>query len=365
MISQLSENQKVVGVWILTRLYVLVLGLILLRGVSETFGVSEFFTAWHQFDTYCYESITNYGYLGSDRCYYNTAFFPALPTLMWVGQFFGMSVTASGMVVSLIASGFAAVGLGKLAKHYGANAVITVAAWLLAPMSVFLFAAYTEALFASLAIWAWWFGLQRNWLLAGILAGIAGTTRSNALFLGLALIVMFLLSRPPAKEWKKSLALFLPFIVVGLFFVYLYFLTGSWTHWFDIQASAWGRTFTDPINSTINTFELAFGAPDNGFTASRFYLEIINTFITIGAGIYLLLRRWWAEAIYVFGTMASFVTGSFFQSTPRATLILFPVWIVIGLLLTRCKIVKWVYFTIAIPVMAVTVNLYMSAQWLS
>jgi hypothetical protein len=284
---------------------------------------------------------------------------------MWLGQFVGLSVTASGMVVSLAASAFASVGLGRLAKHYGANPVVTVAAWLMAPMAVFLFAAYTEALFIALAIWAWWFALQRNWLIAGILAGIAGTTRSNALFLGFAIIVMFLLSSPKAKDWRQSPALLLPFIAVAGFFVYLYVLTGSWTHWFDIQASAWGRSFTDPISSTINTFELAFGAPDNGFTASRFYLEIVNTFITIGAGVYLLVRRWWPEAVYVFVTMFSFVTGTFYQSTPRATLILFPVWIVIGILLTRWRPVKWAYFIIAIPAMALTVNLYMNAQWLS
>lgn len=365
VLSKMTDSRKVLAIWLLSRFYILILSLFFLHGIAGGIGLTEFFATWHQFDTYCYESVTDYGYMGSDRCTYNTAFFPALPFLMSLGQVVGLSVTVSGMLVSLVASGFASVGLGKLARHYGANPAVTVGAWLLAPMAVFLFAAYTEALFVALSIWAWWFALHRQWVLAGILAGVAGLTRSNAIFLGSALIVMFILSRPSRNDWLRSPFLLLPFVAVGAFFGYLYLITGSWTHWFDIQASAWGRSFTDPLNATINTFELAFGAPENGFTASRFYLEIINTAITLAAGIYLLIKRRWPEAFYVLITMASLVTGTFFQSTPRATLILFPVWLVIGSLLTRSTVLRWVYFIVAIPVMAIVVNLYMNAEWLS
>jgi len=85
----------------------------------------------------------------------------------------------------------------------------------------------------------------------------------------------------------------------------------------------------------------------------------------LGLGIVLLFKRWWAEAAYVFLTLWSFMTGEFFQSTPRATLILFPIWIVVGLWATKYRWFRWAYFVIAIPALAFITIKYVNAQWIS
>lgn len=351
-------------IWLLSRAYVLTVSIAALAAANRALpGIDGLLASWHQFDTYCYESIVDAGYLGSDRCTYNTAFFPGLPGLMAAGTKIGLSVTATGLLVSLVASWFAGKALASLAREWGASANVTVAAWFLAPMAVFLFAPYTEALFAALSFWAWAWARRGNWIAAGALAGAAGLVRSNALFLGAALIVMFLLSKD--RRWRDSWALALPFAAVGAFFAYLHAITGSWTHWLDVQAATWNRDFTDPLTATFNTLNLALGAPANGFAPSRFYAELLNTGLVLAVGIVLLVRRRWPEAVYVLLTIWSFMTGEFFQSTPRATLVLFPVWLVIGAALTRIRWLRWTYFALAPLALAFITVRYVQAQWIS
>jgi hypothetical protein len=359
-----SSARNVILVWLSAHVYIAVIGLLASAATISALGpLAGFTTSWNQFDTYCYESVAQYGYLGSDRCTYNTAFFPALPGLMWLGDQVGLSASATGLLVSLAASLAAAFALARLAESFGAKGALTVAIWMFAPMAVFLFAPYTEALFAAFSFWAWLCARRGQWIAAGILAGFAATTRSNALFLGVGLILMFLLTKD--RPWLKGLALLLPFVVVLGFFAYLHAITGSWTHWFDIQSQTWNRQFTDPLTSSINTIRMAMEAGSTGFSASRFIAEFANTFITLGLGIVLIIKRWWPEAIYVLLTLWSFMTGEFFQSTPRATLILFPIWILVGIWATKRRWFRWTYFAFAVPILAFITIKYVNAQWIA
>jgi Gpi18-like mannosyltransferase len=282
---------------------------------------------------------------------------------MWLGEILGLNTTVTGVIASLISSLLAGIALGKIANHMGINPQITVAVWYLAPMAVFLFAPYAESIFAAFSFWAWYLALKGNWIAAGLLGGFAAFTRSNGIFLGIALIVLFLVSKK--RDWRMAPFLLLPFVAVGIYFAYLYTLTGSWTYWYEAQAQGWDRSFTNPINSTLNTIQMAIDAPENGLTVSRLLSELANTFIVLGIGIILLIKKWWAEATYVFITMASLITGEFFQSTMRATLILFPVWLYIGLLATKNRPFRFGYFIIAVPFLTLIITRYVDGQWIS
>lgn len=359
-----KQAKGVIGVWAITRIYILVIGVI--GALSSYQGNSwfvSFVRSWSHFDTLCYQSIVEFGYLGTDICTYNTAFFPGLPLLMAAFGLVGIDSLAAGLIISLVASLFAGLALGKLAELYGAKPVLTTAIWFTAPMAVFLFAPYTEPLFAALSFWAWYFAKTGNWLVAGVLAGFSGLVRSNGLFLAGALVLLFLISKN--RNWSDSWKLILPFLGTFLYFTYLYWLTGSWTHWADVQAEGWDREFTDPITSTLNTFQIMLNAEDYGFTPSRFISEIVNVGTVLVLGIVMLFKRWWAEAAYVFVTMGSLITSEFYYSTPRATLILFPVWLLLGLWIARSKALVIVYFVIAIPFLTLIVLRYVTGQWIS
>lgn len=359
-----KQAKGVIGVWGITRVYILIVGIV---GAASSYQNSpwadSFVQSWSHFDTLCYQSIVEFGYLGTDICTYNTAFFPGLPILMAAFSFIGIDPLTAGLVISLVSSLIAGLGLGKLAELYGAKPVLTTAIWFTAPMAVFLFAPYTEPLFAALSFWAWYLAKKGNWLFAGVLAGFAGLVRSNGLFLAGALVLLFLVSKN--RKWADSWKLILPFLGTFLYFAYLYWLTGSWTHWAEVQAQGWDRDFTDPITSTLNTFRLIFDAESAGFTPSRFIAEMLNVFIVLGLGIVMLFKRWWAEAAYVFVTMSSLITSEFFYSTPRATLILFPVWLILGIWVTKSKAFTILYFVLAVPFLTLIVLRYVTGQWIS
>ncbi len=359
-----SSNYRVLGLWFGSHAYIGLIGLLGAASLLSSMGLwNGFVTSWNFFDTTCYGSVAEFGYLGSDLCYYNTAFFPGLPALMWLGLQFGIPAAVSGLLVSAVASLFASYALYRIAIQYRIHPTAALATWLFAPMSVFLFAPYAEALFCAFTFWAWYFAKSERWVLAGLLAGFAATTRSNALFFTAALIVLFVVSKK--RDWRAAPALLIPFLVVGLYFIYLHSITGSWTHWMDVQADTWNRDFTDPITSTINTFRMAFEARDMGFSLTRFPAEILNTFFVLGIGIVLLIKRWWAEATYVFLTILSLMTSEFFQSTPRATLVLFPIWLILGIWVSKKRWFAIFYFALSLSFLALITVKYVQGQWIS
>ena len=87
-----------------------------------------------------------------------------------------------------------------------------VAIWAVAPSSTVLSMVYAEALFCALAIWALVALVSRRWLTAGLLTLVAGTVRSTALALILAVCAAALLAviqaaraRQPFAQWWRAL----------------------------------------------------------------------------------------------------------------------------------------------------------------
>lgn len=161
-------------------------------------ALARYVALWNQWDTQWFESIVDHGYVGphvSDFLdfHYNVAFFPGLPLLMRAGAVIGLSPVAAGLVISLVSGWVACLALSRLMQQVGGNPEWGVLAWVAAPTALFIAAAYTEALFAAFAFWAWTYARERRWIAAGVLAGFAALVRPNGLFLGLGLLVMWML----------------------------------------------------------------------------------------------------------------------------------------------------------------------------
>jgi Gpi18-like mannosyltransferase len=165
---------------------------------------------WNRWDTRWFESIASEGYVGTyvsdfEDFRYNVAFFPAFPLLMRTGILVGVSPILMGLLVSFIAGWIAALALVRLSQQVGGRGTLAAFAWVLAPTAVFLTAAYTEALFAAFAFWAWVMARERAWLAAGLLAAMSALVRPNAIFLTVGLLVLFGLSRPKGgREWFRA-----------------------------------------------------------------------------------------------------------------------------------------------------------------
>ena len=340
---------------------------------SDRFGA--YVGLWRQWDTNWFESIALYGYVGPyvsevQNFHYNVAFFPAVPMLMEAGTWVGFAPTLSGLLVSLVASLFAAFGIARLTQDVGGRPVWGVVAMLVAPTALFLTAAYTEALFAAFAIWAWAFARKQSWVWAGVLAGGAALVRSNGLFLMAGLIVMFLMSRPwaPAnarRAWAKGSALLLPLVATFAYFAYLKAITGSWTTWSEAQSDYWERHLVDPATSLMNTYHLIFTFSPTGEPSSRMATEILAMAILVAAAVVLVVKRWWPEAVYVAVTAAALGTSTMYHSVPRSIVILFPIWMLLGLWLSRYRWLRWVYVIACVPMLVLVTIRFTQSQWIS
>jgi hypothetical protein len=334
-------------------------------------GGVDYLDLWNQWDTRWFESIATEGYVGSyvsdfEDFRYNVAFFPGLPMLMRLGLTAGISPILMGLAVSFIAGLIAALALVRLLEQVGGHGSWAAVAWVVAPTAVFLSAAYTEALFAAFAFWSWVMARQGAWLASGLLATVAALVRPNALFLVAGLWVLFVISKPRSvRDWSRGWPLLLPLVSLAGFFTYLRSVTGSWTAWSDAQRDFWDREFVDPLTSLRNTYELIFTFSPTGEPSSRMVTEIMAMAIMLAVLILAMRKRWWAESVYVGATALSLGTSSMYYSIPRTLILIFPLWVLVGLWLSGRRWLQWLYVGLAVPALVLVTILFTQGQWIS
>ena len=143
---------------------------------------------WARWDSVFFVGIAAHGYDAT-----SAAFYPLYPALVWaVGHVLFAHYVLAGIVVSLAATFGAFMLLHGLAeRRIGADgarrAVLYLAVF---PMSLFLQAVYSEALFLLLVLAAFALAERGRFAGAGLATGLALLTRANALALlpGLALL---------------------------------------------------------------------------------------------------------------------------------------------------------------------------------
>ncbi len=197
------------------------------------------FARW---DTVWFLAIAGDGYDGGARA----AFFPLYPLLVGaVGTVLGSDLIA-GVVVSLVACTGALVALHRLvALDFGdrvaRGAVLGVAFF---PMSFFLSAVYSEALYLALSVGAFLAARTGRWAWVGLLGGCAAATRSAGIVLLLPLFVIWWKQRdrrPADLAWLALVPAGLLAYVAGLEIAGLDPLAP-----FDAQ-EVWFRSFAGPF----------------------------------------------------------------------------------------------------------------------
>ncbi|WPO74690.1 MULTISPECIES: glycosyltransferase family 39 protein [unclassified Streptomyces] len=161
------------------------LGLAVLAVWGAVAGKSPHTLLAARWDSLWYTRVAEHGYgwevtLPDGSVHSNLAFFPLLPWLERLGAAVSpLSYADAGLAVSWLASLFAAAGIFAVTDHlYGRRAgVCAVALWAVLPVGVVQSMAYSESLFTALAAWSLYALLREDWILAGLLASLAGLTR--------------------------------------------------------------------------------------------------------------------------------------------------------------------------------------------
>ena len=269
------------------------------------------------------------------------AFFPGWPTILWLSDQLGVPVAISGVIISTACSAVAAAALYRLGGQWAA------VAWLFAPTAVFTVVPYTESLFCAVAFWAWERARANRWLAATLFTTLGCTVRVSGLFLIGALLVMIITSpTSAASKLRRAALMLIPAAMIMAFATYLYAVTGTWTAWYRAQSTGWVRQLTWPWDSFLNTIPaiLPGAYADHPWWAAVFRGEMISMAVGIGVTIWCIVvsiraRRsrgpesghtMWGEASWVGVQVLAFSLSYWFFSVNRATLLWFPLWIMIG-----------------------------------
>ncbi|MGQ4334105.1 hypothetical protein [Streptomyces hayashii] len=265
----------------------------------------------------------------------SAAFFPLYPaTMRLVSDCTGLGLYGSGMLVSVLASFVAALGIHAVTARFGGRRAGLAAAglWAVWPGSGTEWSGYSESLYVALAVWACHCVMSDRWLTAGVLTFAAGLSRPTAVALIAALTVAALLALHRrrddlARPWTAILIA--PLGLVG-YLLWVGDQMGDLRGYFVLQKGAWAHTF-DFGKQTLDVFaSLAVGRNDYLFPCP---VEDMIGAMTVLLGLLLipLLIRLRPPAVLTVYTILTFalVLGSqqIFGNVSRYLLPAFPLFV--------------------------------------
>jgi hypothetical protein len=329
--------------------------------------VPSWLSSWDRWDAQLFVKIARFGYNGYPTHYPDkgvVAFFPGEPLALRAVHLVVRNWTASGLLISAVAGGFAVVALARLGNFEGGHGVGRRAVLYLtvSPYAVFLAAGYSESLFLGCALWSWVHARERRWLAAGLLGGAAATVRVTGVFLGLALVVEWWVSGG-ARRVGDAAALAVPFVATGGYVVYLHGLTGDWLAWPHAQRDEWHRSLTAPWHALSTTWQSATDAGMGNAYVWSFRAEIVAVLVGVVLTVVLLALRRWAEFVYVGGQVAALATSSFYLSVARSMLLWWPLWLLLARAADGRRWAHAAYLSLAAPLMAVGVVAFVQGHW--
>jgi hypothetical protein len=329
-----SPGRIVVQAWLASRGMIVAVALVL--AIVQQRSLTDMVSNW---DVQHFGKLAVDGYL-ADANGTLMAFFPGWPVILSLFSQLGVPVAISGVIISTACSAIAAAALYRLGGPWAA------VAWLFAPTAVFTMVPYTESLFCALAFWAWERARADRWLAAALLTSLACTVRVSGLFLVGALLVMIITSAQPARaKLRRGAPMLIPAAVIMAFATYLYALTGSWTAWYRAQSTGWVRQLTWPWDSFLNTIPaiLPGAYANHPWWAAVFRGEMISMAVGVAVTIWCIVvslrarkrpggpdKTMWGEASWVGVQVLAFSLSYWFFSVNRATLLWFPLWIMLG-----------------------------------
>jgi hypothetical protein len=168
-----------------------------------------------RWDGVWYLVIARYGYRPDLGITSRDAFFPLYPLALRSVSWLGPPPILAGVLVSVVAFGFALYGIHRLAtlelaryarptldgERLARAAQLAVLLTAFAPMAFFFSAVYSESLYLALSVGLFWSARHGRWAWVGVLGALAGATRSAGLVLLLPALMLYLYGpredRPP------------------------------------------------------------------------------------------------------------------------------------------------------------------------
>lgn len=316
-----------------------------------------------------YISVARSGYRFVPGQQSNTAFFPLYPLLIrgvhavWPGQNPSSWISA-GILVSnaAVLCGLAYLFLLVRMEFNEAVARRTVFYLMIFPTTLFFSAVYTESLFLTTSVAAFYYARKQGWWLAGLFGAAAILTRSQGVVLGVPLAFEYFRQRN-FNLWKirsNILALgLLPAALAG-FLLFMYWRTGNAFATRDAQFVWVGESagLTPQWQTLASFFRRPIAVHGGPRSIVDLIFTVVFTLLTIGAAVR--LRPIYGIYAVVF---LLFTTGwGSFSGMTRYSLILFPAFMILGLA-GRHRLFDRLYVSLATGFAALFMILFAHWGW--
>lgn len=294
----------------------------------------SFWHIWVRWDVVLYLGIARHGYAGPRSLPHSVAFFPFLPLVLRALLGAGLTGVAAGLVVSGVSMLVVFAYMYRLANDVwpgtGRLAILYLCVF---PMAVFLVAGYSESLFLTGTIPAFYYARCERWWLVVPFAALAVGTRFAGIFVLLGLLVTFLQQRRFGKRvWEVAAALSLASAPLFAYAVFLWRVKGTPLAYFNAERLGWGRHFSWPVSSFFRTLHHhADPATHSHIWDAAWRVEVVAAAIGVAFTVWT-VRRWelgWAA--YMAGTLGTLMFSSLYFSIPRMLLSLFPIPLLLAL----------------------------------
>jgi hypothetical protein len=177
------------------------------------------FGSFAHWDAQWFLHIAEHGYDSRQ----STSFFPLYPLLVHALAWVTRSAVVAGVVISLVAAGFAAVALVRIARPLlgAAGAVDSLLLVALYPLAFVFTAPQSDALFLALVAWSFLLAQRGRGLAAGVLGALAVGTRLIGLALAPALLVLLWPRGRRVRDLARPAPILLLPLALGAYMLYL------------------------------------------------------------------------------------------------------------------------------------------------
>lgn len=315
-------------------------------------------TALGWWDGDWYRKIADHGY--EHHMMYNAhgaleqmkiAFFPLFPwSMRIVGHTLGISSIAAGVLISVVASLFAAAGINILLEPAIGRraALISVALYGTVLPSFVQSAVYTESLFTALSVWALIAVVRKQWIAAGILSLFGGLTRSTAFILVGTICLFALIEGVRKRDWRALAAVVIaPAGFIG-YLVFLRVRIGRWDAWtLSETADGWKHSFD--FGKGFFQYVQRIGSlsmwPDPGMFG--YVMAMVPVLIAIFGLIYLARERRLPASLYFYtvaGALFTILSGGNYSSLGRYLMPYFALVVPLAGLLAKIRLSSLLVF---------------------
>jgi Gpi18-like mannosyltransferase len=316
------------------------------------------FSLHARWDSFWYLDIAQNGYSfqGAEKLS-NIVFFPLYPLLIRATSFLTAgNFVLAGYILSTIFLFLALLYLFKLTRefHSEINPYLPIVFLLIFPTAFFLNAIYTESLFLFLSLAAFYYGLKRNFLKAGIFGLFASLTRVTGILLVIPLFWEYLkncnFNFKRVFSLKITPLLLVPAGTAG-FLLYHYLNFGDLFLFFKVQGW-WGRTFK--LNDGHFSF---FTNP----SLVNFCLDVFFVILILSAIYFVFRKKWFSYGFYMLATMGIILSTGTLMSIGRYILVLFPIYILAASIKNQYLQQAWIF--ISILLLALYTVLFVNNYW--